>query len=80
MSDAHRVKEVEAVDRRGDAGLPCMANGGHCGGEVDKMHDFAAENVAEGVGFCWQRKLGVLRDGFTDGLSLHVVQEVLRRR
>jgi hypothetical protein len=65
------MEEVEAVHRCCDAGPAGVADGGHSGGKVDEVHDFAAEDVAEPIGVVGESDLGVLGEGFADWFALH---------
>jgi hypothetical protein len=71
LSDADGMEEVQAVDSRSDAGASRVADGGHGGGKVDQVHDFAAENVAEHVRVIGQGDFRILGDGSANGFALH---------
>ena len=75
LADADGVKEVKAIDGSGDDGVAGMAHGGHGAGEVDEVHDFAAEDGAEAVGVVGKGEFGVFRNGVADWFTVvcHVI-------
>jgi len=70
FSAVDRVKELKAVDGNRDYGKSRMANGGHGSGQIDQMHDFAAENISQKVNVVGKREFGIFGVRFADGLSL----------
>jgi hypothetical protein len=61
LADANRVAEIQVIDRsRNDvaAAVPVRGNGS---GDIDQVHDAAAENVAEHVGILGKNELDHFR-------------------
>ena len=61
IADVYGLDEVDVVHRGGDHVGTRVAVGGHGAGEVDEVHQAAAEQVAEGVGIVGQNDLSHLR-------------------
>ena len=66
LADVNRVQEVKAVDRSGDDRPAGVAHGGHGRGEIDQVHDLAAQHVAQTVGIVGKRQLDVFGGGIAD--------------
>lgn len=76
VTDTDGGDEVEVVHARRDADGAGVAEGGHGGGEVDVLHQTAAEEVAEGVRVGGKDDLGALGLRVGDGAEGvgHLVQ------
>jgi len=57
FSNVHRMQELKTVDRSGDHGFSGVPHGCHGRGDVDQMHDDAAEHVAKSVGVVGKSQL-----------------------
>ena len=61
IAEVHRLDEVDVVHGRGDDVGARVAIGGHGAGEIDKVHQAAAEQIAQSIGVVGQDNLGHLR-------------------
>ena len=71
LADLDRVNKLHLIDGGGDHGVAGVTHGGDCSGQIDQVHDFAAEEVAERVGIVGQGEFRVVRDRFADEFSGH---------
>ena len=67
VAEVHRLDEVDVVHGGGDDVGARVTIGGHGAGEVDEVHEAAAEQVAQGVGVVGQDDLSHLRLRAGDG-------------
>ena len=67
VADFYRSDEIEMVHGSSDDGGAGVTAGGHGSGEIDELHEAAAEEVAEGVGVAGEDDLGALGLGVGDG-------------
>ncbi len=65
------MQELKAIHRSGHHRLPRVAHGGHGGGDIDQVHDGAAENIAEGIVVIGERELRVFGGRFAHGFVRH---------
>ena len=70
VADLDRVQELQAVDRGGDEQAARVAVAGDGAGDVDEVHDRAAEDEPERVGVVRQDDLHHLRRGLGGRLGL----------
>jgi hypothetical protein len=56
----YRVQEIHVIDGGRDHGAPRMPDGGQSASQVDQVHYFPAEYVAECVGVVGEREFGIL--------------------
>jgi hypothetical protein len=61
IADVHGLDEVDVIHGRGDNMCARMAVGGDGPGDVDEMHETAAEQVAKSVGVIGENDLSHLR-------------------
>ena len=72
LADADRVEKMQAIHGSGDHGPPGVAHSRHGAGQIDQVHDLAAEDVAQAVGIVGQRQLRVFGVRFANGLSFSI--------
>src|SRR6201998_1551580 len=70
IADVHRLDEVDVIHCRGDAMSAGVVIGGEWAGQVDEVHQAAAEEVAQGVGVVGQDDLSHL--GLRAGYGAHL--------
>ncbi len=54
------MNEIHMIDRRRDHDVTAMPGGRDGAGEIDDVHDFAAEQIAEPVGVVGQSEFRIL--------------------
>ena len=72
IADVHGLDEVDVIHGRGDDVGARVAIGGDGAGEVDEVHEAAAEQIAEGVGVVGEDDLSHLGLGAGNGADERV--------
>ena len=80
LADVDGVEKRHTVDGGGDDGAARVAGGGEGGGEVDKGHDFPAEEGAEDVGVIRKSELAHFRSRFADRSARLIKKHIFRVR